>query len=125
MSLVNELFQNVRFLKFYGWGRGYYRAHMRHELTQPIIRISMGKPCARRTRDGTEVASQRQYCFRPHNVHLDVDPICHRCVFIPMLHDHRGTETHCREGIHLDRAVLVLAGAYDRASWSVLCPITW
>ena len=69
MNGVNELFQNIRFLKFYGWGR-FVRILKFRTNKKNFSRKPLGKWCKKQTRHRTKVASQGKYSWNTDLVYL-------------------------------------------------------
>jgi hypothetical protein len=70
MSLVNELIQSVRFLKYMGWGKCSTPTLFapRQSLTIPIRRVTLDYQGQERTRDGACVAGIGERCLEHYCV---------------------------------------------------------
>jgi hypothetical protein len=70
MSLVNELIQSVRFLKYMGWGECCTPTLFapRPSLTIPIRRVTLDYQSQKCARDGAWLASIGERCLEHHCV---------------------------------------------------------
>jgi hypothetical protein len=71
--MVNELLQNIRFLKFYGWGNPSLKLFISYIYTD--ARVLVGDEGARRQGDRNGMASEKEYRWCHHVLYLVGDYI--------------------------------------------------
>lgn len=61
MNAINELFQNIRFLKYYGWGV-LSAFHLSYVADWPMERNEMERQHREETRGGISLESEGEHC---------------------------------------------------------------
>jgi hypothetical protein len=68
MNVVNDLLQNIRFLKFYGWGELGYLFDLNFIIK--LYRVSLVSERSDGQRNGTEVACKRKHSRHCNFLHI-------------------------------------------------------
>lgn len=141
MSLVNELFQNIRFLKFYGWGMytygyAYLLVLMHCSETGWSSRARDARETELRWRVKENIVStviSFIWWVKAFLVFMtaklwgsqDLDAIRHGALDIPLLHAPCRPKADRFEGLYFHCTLQPAARAHDRASRPGIRPSTW
>jgi len=138
MNVVNELLQNIRFLKFYGWGMSafpYLDTHVyRSQRTIGLARAT--------TQERTNYVGESRKMWlipalalsgQPSSIggHIvlmrlqDMDSFCHCIAHISLVHSHRWRTADRRKGIHFYSPFFSIARPYDSATRPGVCHASW